>query len=84
MPAVDHFRHTPALLMIAGKQKEDLCLKSVARPVAVEIRQKRILLEHLEQNLRIERRLQQAGQGGLADANDSFDGNVHASLRGME
>ena len=72
-----HFGHAAALLVIAREQKEDLRLEGVTRTVAVKIGQEWILLEHFEQNLRVECGLQQAGQCGLADADNSFNRNVH-------
>ena len=70
-----------ALLMVAAEQEEDLGLEGVARPVGVEIGEEGILLEDLEQDLGFESGLEQARQGGLADADDTFDGNVHVQLR---
>jgi hypothetical protein len=52
-------------------------LKSVALTVGVKIGKKGILLKDFQKDLGVECRLQEAGEGGLADSNDPFDGNIH-------
>ncbi len=72
------FRDRLALLVVAAEQEEDLGLEGVALPVAVEVGQEGILLERLEEQLGGKHRLEQPGQGGLADTDDTFDGQIHA------
>ena len=74
------------LLAIAAEQEEYLGLEGVSGAVTVKIGEKRILLENFEQQFGLKTGLQQAGQGGLANADDPFNGNVHetGSGGGME
>jgi hypothetical protein len=66
-----------ALLMITAQQKEDLCLKCVSFAVVVKIGKKGVLLEDLQNDFGVECRLKKAGEGGLTDSYDPFDGYVH-------
>src|SRR5687767_863686 len=70
--------------MIAAQQKEDLRLKCISFAVAVEIGEKRILLKDLQKNFGVEHRLKKAGQGGLADSDDPFNGNIHGWAPGVK
>jgi len=68
-----------ALLPVPAQQEIDLCLEGVALPVAVEVGQEGILLEGLQEKLGREDRLEQPGESGLADTDDTFDGQIHAA-----
>ncbi len=70
-------RHPIALLVVAAQQEEDLGLEGVAPPVGIEVGQEGVLLEGLEQQHSVKHRMKQARQGGLADADDAFNRQVH-------
>jgi hypothetical protein len=73
----DDGRDAAALLVVAAEQEEDLGLEGIAGPVGVEIGEEGVFLEDLEQQVCFECRCEQAGQGGLPDADNTFDGDVH-------
>jgi len=63
--------------VIAAEQEEDLRLEGVARPVGVEVAEEGIFLEDFEHQLGLELRLQQPGEGCLADPDDALDCKKH-------
>ncbi len=81
MPEFDQGGDTAPLLVVAAQEKEDLGLEGVTGPVGIEIGKEWVFLEDFEQKFRFERRRQHACQGGLADPDDSLDGNVHGLSR---
>jgi hypothetical protein len=52
-------------------------LESIAFAVAVEIGEEGILFENFQQDFGIKCVLKKAGEGGLADSDDPFNGNIH-------
>ena len=59
------------LLAVAAQQEEELRLEGVACPIAVEIREERILVEGLEDGAGPEPGLEQARERGLSNADDA-------------
>jgi hypothetical protein len=71
-------RNRLVLLPVAAEQEEDLGLEGVALAIGVEVREEGVLLEHFQEQLGVELRLQQAGQRGLPYPDHAFNGDIHA------
>ena len=64
------------LLAVAAEEEEELRLERVAGAVAVEVGEEGVLVEGLEDGLRLEPLLEQPGQRRLADADDALKRDV--------
>jgi hypothetical protein len=63
------------LLPIATQQEEDLSLEGVTGTVGIEVTEKRILLEDLQQHFGRQRLAKNSGESRLPYADDPFNGN---------